>query len=77
MKTQLVIKYQSLKDNIIDAQKTNIQNDCPFESLEEAIQLALEPYLETPSDYEAENIQQIKDILIQNYPYIQDYFHKN
>jgi hypothetical protein len=77
MKTQLVIKYQSLKDNIIDAQKTNIQNDCPFESLEQAIQLALEPYLETPNDYEAENIQQIKDILIQNYPYIQDYFHKN
>jgi hypothetical protein len=77
MNTQLVIKYQGLKDAIIDSQKSNIANGCPFETIEEAIEACLEPYFETSKDYGAANSKELRDILIQEYPYIENYFPQN
>jgi hypothetical protein len=74
MKTEMVIKFQSLKDSIVEACKSNAEAGISFESLTEALQMCMECWLEDPSDYGCENYKELEDILIQEYPYIIDYF---
>jgi hypothetical protein len=77
MKTEMVIKFQSLKDSIVEACKSNAEAGVSFESLTEALQMCMECWLEDPSDYGCENYKELEDILIQEYPYIEEYFENN
>jgi hypothetical protein len=68
------VKIQGLKDAILEACRTNAESGVYFESLNEALQMCMECWLEDPSDYGCENYKELEDILIQEYPYIIDYF---
>jgi hypothetical protein len=71
------VKIQGLKDSIIEAFQTNAESGISFESLTEALQMCMECWLEDPSDYGCENYKELEDILIQEYPYIEEYFENN
>jgi hypothetical protein len=68
------VKLQSLKDSIIEAYKSNAEAGANFENIEEAIQLCLDSYSETPYHYGFESIDELGDALIEKYPYILKYF---
>jgi hypothetical protein len=67
-------KFQSLKDSIIEACRTNAEYGLNFENLTEALVMCMECWLETPEDYGCENHKEVENILIQEYPYIEEYF---
>ena len=74
MNANQTIKYQSLKDAVIEAQKQNIENKAPFENIEQSVTACMESYNETCADYNAENLQQIVQNLKELYPYMENYF---
>jgi hypothetical protein len=67
-------KFQSLKDSIIEACRTNADSGVYFESLNEALHLCMECWLETPEEYGCQTFEEVEEILIEEYPYILEYF---